>query len=244
MTNFFQGVMYWVRGFQHLHTKGLKRFVILPILFNILFFSGLFYVLNHYLLTYTYYYVDKLPSWLSFLSWVFFIIFLISFLVVFLLLFTVMLNLIAAPFNGLLAEKTQKLLFNSTIPSQPFVQIALRTIKRQAQFMGYFLPRLLIMGLLFFVPLIQPAYPFLWFLFAAWMLSMQYQDFAMDNNLISFNQMKQKIKEKRLQTLGFGSVINLVSIIPILNIFLMPAGVIGSVILYCEQNELVKIGKS
>ena len=237
MTNFFKGIMYWVRGFQALTTDGLKRFIILPIGFNLLFFSGLFYVLYHYLLTYTNYYVDKLPSWLGFLSWIFFILFLIGFIALFLLLFTVILTVIAAPFNGLLAEKTQKLLYHSTIPSQSFTQIALRTIKRQGQFLSYFLPRLLVMGLLFFVPLIQPIYPVLWFIFAAWMLSMQYQDFAMDNNLIDFHDMKQKIKDKPSQTLGFGLIINLISIIPIFNILVMPAAVIGSVIFYCEEHK-------
>ena len=39
------------------------------------------------------------------------------------------------------------------------------------------------MGLLFFVPFIHPFYPFLWFIFNAWMLNLQYQDFVMDNNL-------------------------------------------------------------
>ncbi len=241
MVSFFQGMMYWARGFNHLQTNGLKRYVILPIVLNILFFSGMFYVLYHYLITYTNYYVDKLPSWLGFLSWLFFIIFVIGFFVVFLLLFTIVLNFIAAPFNGLLAEKAQKLLFNSTVPSQPFVQIAIRTLKRQAQFMGYFLPRLLFMGLLFFIPLIQPVYPILWFIFAAWTLSMQYQDFAMDNNLIGFDEMRKIIAQDKFQTLGFGSMINLVSFIPVINIFVMPSAVIGSVILYCELARLVAL---
>ena len=237
MTNFFQGMMYWVRGFSALNTNGLKRFIILPIGFNLLFFSGLFYVLYYYLFTYTNYYVDKLPSWLGFLSWLFFILFLLGFVALFLLLFTVVLTVIAAPFNGLLAEKTQKLLYHSTTPSQSFTQIALRTIKRQGQFLGYFLPRLLVMGLLFFVPFIHLIYPILWFVFSAWMLSMQYQDFAMDNNLIDFHEMMQKIKAKPLQTLGFGLIINVVSIIPILNCLVMPAGVIGGVILYSEEHK-------
>lgn len=237
INNFFHGMMYLLRGFRHLGTNGLKRFIILPVAVNFLLFAGLFYILHYYLLNYTYYYLDKLPAWLHFLSWIFFIIFIISFLVLFLLMFTVIFNLIAAPINGLLAEQTQKLLFQSTVPSTPFTQIALRSIKRQGQFLGYFLPRLLGMGVLFFVPFMQFVYPFLWFFFAAWMLGIQYQDFAMDNNLINFKEMMQKIKENKLQTLGFGSLINLVSFIPILNILVMPAAIIGSVILYCEQNK-------
>ncbi|MDP3269517.1 MAG: sulfate transporter CysZ, partial [Legionella sp.] len=158
--------------------------------------------------------------------------------VVFFLMFTVMFNIVASPFNGLLAEKTQKLLYNSSIPSLSFAQIALRSIKRQGQFLGYFLPRLVIIGILFFIPFIHPIYPIIWFVFAAWMLGMQYQDFAMDNNLISFAEMREKIKNNKMQSLGFGSLINIISFIPLLNILTMPAAVIGSVIMYCEENKI------
>lgn len=238
MNRFFQGMMYLIMGLRTLSTKGLKRFIILPIAFNLLLFSGLFYLIYYYLSPYTYYYLDKLPSWLGFLSWVFFVLFAISFLVVFFLMFTVMFNIVAAPFNGLLAEKTQKLLYNSAIPSLSFTQIALRSIKRQGQFLGYFLPRLVIIGILFFIPFIHPVYPIIWFVFAAWMLGMQYQDFAMDNNLIGFQEMREKIKNNKMQSLGFGSLINIISFIPLLNILTMPAAVIGSVIMYCEENKI------
>lgn len=237
MMDFFQGINYWFKGLQLLQTKGLKRYVIIPIAFNLLFFVALFYVLNHYLLSYTYYYVDQLPSWLSFLSWVFFIIFLVSFFVVFVLVFTVMLNVIAAPFNGLLAEKAQKILFHSSVPSQSVARMLVRTLKRQTQFLAYFLPRLLVMIILFFVPLVQFIYPLLWFAFSAWILSLQYQDVAMDNNLINFDAMRDKLQHNRLSTLGFGTMTNLASIIPFLNILVMPAAVIGGVIMFCEKNN-------
>lgn len=237
MNNFIRGIVYLLIGFKYLGTKGLKRFIILPIMFNFLLFVGLYYLTVHFILPYSYYYLDQLPTWLSFLTNVFFFIFLISFLLFFLATFSVFLNLIAAPFNGLLAEKAQLLFYHSAIPSLPFKTIALRSIKRQCQFLAYFLPRLLILSLLFFVPLIHPFYPFIWFIFNAWILSLQYQDFAMDNNLIEFEEMRTRLEENRMLTLGFGSVINIVIFIPILNLFIMPVAVISGVILFCEKNK-------
>jgi len=58
----------------------------------------------------------------------------------------------------------------------------------------------------------------------------------MDNNLIGFQEMREKIKNNKMQSLGFGSLINIISFIPLLNILTMPAAVIGSVIMYCEEN--------
>lgn len=235
MGNFIQGMLYFIAGFKRLSTPGLRRFVILPILFNVLLFAGLFYLLYHYLLPYADYYLDKLPSWLSFLSTVFFILVVVSFFLLFLMLFTALCNVIAAPFNGLLAEKAQTHFLQSELPSQPFMVMAWRSIKRQGQFLRYFLPRFLLTAALFFVPFIQPVYPFIWFTFNAWMLSMQYQDFVMDNNLFTFNAMKQRLQHNRMKSLGFGLMINVFNFIPLLNVLTMPSAVIGGVLLYGEE---------
>ncbi|WP_298623223.1 sulfate transporter CysZ [uncultured Legionella sp.] len=237
MNQFIHGMFYMVRGIKHLLTRGLKRFIIIPMALNFILFAGLFYVAYYYLFPYASYYLDKLPSWLSFLSGLFFIIFIICFFLLFLSMFSVVFNILAAPFNGLLAEKTQIMFYNSAPPSIPFSQMVIRSMKRQGQFLKYYLLHLLGIGLLFFVPFIQPIYPFLWFLFSAWMLSIQYQDFAMDNNLISFKDMLENIKKNKMRSLGFGSFINLVSFIPGVNILLMPAAIIGSTMLYCDKNK-------
>ncbi len=237
MDKFFQGMNYLLRGMKCLFLPGVKRFVVLPILFNFMLFSTLFYFIYHYVSIYSQMYMANLPWWLSFLHDIFLIVFVISFFLLFLSMFTVIFNLIAAPFNGLLAEKAQAILYRSTIPSLPFSTIVWRSIKRQGQFLWYFFPRFVAMCLLFFVPFIHPVYPFLWFFFNAWMLSVQYQDFAMDNNLVGFHDMRKKIENNKLNAFGFGTVVNLASFIPILNIFTMPAAVIGGVILYRESNQ-------
>ncbi|WP_392537721.1 sulfate transporter CysZ [Legionella sp. 227] len=237
MKNFFLGMFYMVQGIHHLFTPGLKRFILVPLAINFIMFAGLFYLIYHYLLPYAYHYLNQLPSWLSFLSSVFFVLFILSFFLMFLSLFTVFFNLIAAPFNGLLAEKAQYILFGRAIPSLSFSKIVVRSIKRQGEFLGYFLPRFLLMGILFFVPFLQPIYPLLWFVFNAWILSIQYQDFAMDNNLISFKEMRKKVANNKMLSLGFGFSINLSSFIPFLNILSMPAAVIASTMLYCRFNK-------
>lgn len=225
MNDFTRGMSYLIKGGKALFTQGLKRFILLPILFNFIFFSGLFYVIYHYLFPYSNEYINQLPTWLHFLNSVFFILFFISFFLISLSVFTVIFNVVAAPFYGLLAERAQALLFKSTTPPLSLTAVAWRSIKRQGQFLLYYFPRFIAMCLLFFVPVIQPIYPLLWFVFNAWMLSLQCQDFVMDNNLIDFKPMKDKLQHKKWLTLGFGSLINITSVVPILNIIIMPAAV-------------------
>ncbi len=237
MLNFFKGMRYFLLGFKLLLTPGLKRYIIIPMVFSCVLFTGLFYLSYHYLIPYASHYVDKLPSWLSFLSSVLMLVFIIMFVLLFLTMFTVIFNVIAAPFNGLLAEKAQKILYGKSVPSVNFPVMAIGAFKRQGQFLWYFVPRFLGMCLLFFVPFIQPLMPFIWFFFTAWMLSMQFQDVSLDNNLVSFYEMRQIVKTNKMRSLGFGSLINLASFIPFLNILTMPAAVIGSTIIYCDSHK-------
>jgi CysZ protein len=234
MLNLFKGVQYFIQGFSKLLTPGLKRFIILPIAFNCLLFIGLFYLGYHYLLPYASHYVDKLPAWLSFLSGMLMVFFIIAFLLLFLAMFTVIFNVIASPFNGLLSEKVQKIFYGKAILPIPFTVMAVRSLKRQGQFLRYFIPRFLGMCILFFIPFIQPIFPFIWFLFSAWMLSIQLQDLPLDNNAMSFHDTLQIVKANKMRSLGFGASINFASFIPILNILTMPAAVIGGTMIYCE----------
>ncbi|KTD25919.1 MULTISPECIES: sulfate transporter CysZ [Legionella] len=237
MRQFFRGMYYFVLGIRHLTAKGLKRFILLPILFNCLLFVGIIYFTYDYLFSYSHYYISLLPAWLSFLNWLFLIFFVISFFLLFFVTFTVFFNLVASPFNGLLAEKAQRLFYQRDIPSVPFKQTILRSIKRQGQFLWYFFPRFIGMVFLFFIPIIHPIYPLLWFLFNSWILSIQYQDFVMDNNLIGFKKMRNKIQDNAMLSLGFGSCISLASFIPFVNLVILTAAVIGSVFLYNEEYQ-------
>ncbi len=216
---------------------GLKRYVILPIVFNFLIFFTLAYFLFQFIFPYSSYYINQLPSWLGFLQGILLVMMGIGFFLLFLSMFTILFNIIAAPFNGLLAEKAQKLLCNTPIPSISFATMLKRSIKRQMQFLSYFIPRFVAILLLFFVPFIHPFYPFMWFLFNAWMLSIQFQDFAMDNNLVSFKEMRNRINQSPMLSLGFGSFISLASFVPILNLIVMPAAVIGGTRLFCKVDE-------
>lgn len=238
MGDFIRGMHYFILGLSHLTAKGLKRFIVLPIIFNCLLFIGLFYFSYNYLYAYTHYYISLLPAWLHFLNWLFLILLFVSFFLLFFVTFTVFFNLIVSPFNGLLAEKAQRLFYQSDIPTSSFLHATLRSIKRQGKFLCYFLPRFLGMIILFFIPLIHPIYPFLWFLFNSWILSIQYQDFVMDNNLVSFDKMKEKIQDKAMLSFGFGACINITSIIPFINLIALPAAVIGSVFLYSNEYKL------
>lgn len=136
-----------------------------------------------------------------------------------------------------MAERAQILLKKEPIPERGFGQVLIQTLKRQWQFIKYYVPRLVLMCILFFIPILHPLLAFLWFLFNAWMLSMQYQDFVMDNNLVDFKTMRNMMKDRKSLSLGFGISISLFSFIPFVNFLIMPAAVVGGVFLFYDYPQ-------
>jgi CysZ protein len=69
------------------------------------------------------------------------------------------------------------------------------------------------------------------------MMAIQYIDYPMDNNGLTFKRMKVLLKERRWSALSLGSVIQLGMLVPLLNLILMPAAVIGATIFWLEEYE-------
>jgi uncharacterized protein involved in cysteine biosynthesis len=67
-----------------------------------------------------------------------------------------------------------------------------RIMKREWQKLAWYLPRAIVLLLLYFIPGIgQTVAPVLWFLFSAWMLAIQYCDYPFDNHKVPFKTMRE-----------------------------------------------------
>ena len=220
--------------------SGLRRFIILPLIINIFLFIGLFILFNHHMTTFNSWFESMLPAWLRWLDTVLWISFFISFFLFFIYGFVLVANIIAAPFNSLLAEKAE-IVLTGKVPEQTYflthINNAMKSITRQFAIIFYYLPRALLILLLFFIPGLQIIAPFLWFLFNAWFMSLTYLDYPFDNHAISFDGMRQWLKSNRLKSFGFGISVLVSQMIPVFNLFTMPAAVLGATIFWVERNK-------
>ena len=221
------GVGHLLQGLRLLNQPGLRRFVLIPLLVNIVIFSlliwfgvGQFEVLLDWLLP-----EDR---WWSFLSWLLWPLFAIALVLVVFFSFTVLANLIAAPFNGLLAEKVEtdwKALVADIIPS---ILVELRKL-------SYFLLRAIPLLILFLIPGVNLAAPVLWFLFNAWYMALEYGDFPMANHGLKFTDQLPRMRKIRFTAIGFGSGLTLLMLVPVLNFLAMPAAVAGATALWVKE---------
>lgn len=233
------GASYFLKGFELIQTKGLRSFVIFPLIVNVLLFSGAFYYLYLKLEEVFNYINGFLPDWLSWLNVILWPLAIIAMLVVFSFIFSSVANWIAAPFNGVLSEKVECYLTGQPAPESSFSDILKdipRTLTREWTKLAYYIPKALGCLILFFIPIIgQTVAPILWFLFSAWMMAVQYCDYPFDNHKRDFNVMKSQLKQDRGCALSFGSMTTLFSMIPIVNFIVMPVAICGATALWVER---------
>ncbi|EHD23011.1 MULTISPECIES: sulfate transporter CysZ [Brenneria] len=226
------GIHYFLAGWRLISLPGIRRFVILPLLVNILLMGGAFWWLFTRLGDWIPQLMNHIPTWLQWLSYLIWPIAVLSVVLVFGYLFSTLTNFIAAPFNGLLAEQLEARLTGQSLPDAGILSIAKdvpRIMKREVQKLAYYLPRALFLFLLYFIPGIgQTVAPVLWFLFSAWMLAIQYCDYPFDNHKVDFPAMRQALRQHKVANMQFGALIGLFTLIPFLNLVIMPVAVCGA----------------
>ncbi|MFC6670649.1 sulfate transporter CysZ [Marinobacterium aestuariivivens] len=243
--NPLRGAGYLLRGLQMLPDPSIRHFVIIPLLVNILLFGGAIWLLLEQFGFWVDYLINQLLpdwEWLEFLRYLLWPLLALLVLVLVYYSFTIVANFIAAPFNGFLAEKVERQLRGVAVGDEGWkalLAMVPRTIQRELAKLAYYLPRVLLLLVLTFIPVIGLLSPLLWFLFGAWMMSIQYCDYPMDNNRVSFAQMKQLLKSERLTAVGFGGLIQVGMMIPLLNLVLMPAAVVGATLYWVEEHAPV-----
>jgi len=234
------GIKFLWFGFQSLSQKGLRRYVCLPIVFNLFFIAGLCWVFWHYFNVWLY---AAMPDWLSWLwDW---LLIVIHFLVGLMLLiasviaFFFVFHLVAAPFHGLLAEKVLALVHHqsSSLPWWAFGKIMGRACGREFQKFFYFVFGVLLLFCLGWIPVVNFVGPVLWALWGMWILALEYCDFAADAQQVSFKLLRQKLFKHKWCCLGFGSAVGVVLLVPFVNLITLPAAVIGGTLLWVSVHE-------
>ena len=230
------GASYFIHGFELIRLKGIRRFVFIPLTINLILFSISFY----FMIIELNYYMDIinnwLPNWLEWLSTLLWPLAIVTLLILFSFIFSTAANWLAAPFNGLLSEKIEALLIGQPSKEGRVVDVIKdipRTLAREWQKLTYYLPRAIGFFLLMWIlPIIGQI---IWFIFVAWMMAIQYKDYPFDNHKIPFKIMKSALKQNKGLSYSFGITVALFSMIPIVNLLVMPVAICGATALWVDN---------
>ena len=233
------GPQYLREGLTLILSPGLRLFVLLPLTVNLLVFIGLIVVSVQQFSGWVEVFMPSLPSWLNFLEYILWPLFVLLVLLMVFFTFNLVANIIAAPFNGFLAEKVEIVARGQdNFPAfswNELVAMVPRTLSREMRKISYFLPRSIVLLILSFIPVLNILAAPLWLLFGVWMMAVQYIDYPADNNKVSWPDMLAWLREKRWQSLGFGGITYLALLIPFVNILMMPAAVAGATLFWVRE---------
>jgi CysZ protein len=237
--NLFTGAGYFMRGVAMTFEPGLRRFVIVPLVANVILFSLMGWFAYEFISDIYDASMLSVPEWLQFLSWIITpVLWLLGGLMTG-YLSTFLVLMLTSPFHALLAEKVEEAITGEPVPAVDGIAAALlevpRALFREVRKILYYLPMALAVLILTLMPVLNAVAPVGWFLLGAWMMSLQFVDYPMDNHRLPFRDVRDACAARRLSTIGFGGAVAFFSGIPLLNLMVIPAAVIGATLLWCHE---------
>lgn len=238
MKDIIAGGKYVIEGFKLVTKPGIRLYVILPFLFNLFLFAGVI-IYGAGQLGNLIDWLSAQWAWLDWISWLLWPLFLIIILTTVFFCFSILANLVAAPFNGFLAESVEAFLTGekpgnatklSELPGEIF-----QAVRAEFKKFLYFLIRAVPLLILFAIPLVNALAPVLWFLFGAWMMALEYLDYPMGNHAMLFPEIRRQLRTKPALSLGFGMVVMVLTMVPVVNFIVMPVAVAGATRLWVER---------
>lgn len=226
-----------LEGLRLIRQPGLRRYVIMPLAINIIIFAvvlGYAFVLFE---TWIDAIIGQFPDWASFLYWLIWPLAVLAAVVFLMYGFTILANIIASPFNAVLSVKVEEQMVGrlDDVPQIVWWRVIPRAIGRELAKIAYFLPRLIALLILTMIPFVNIIAPILLLLFGAWMMAVEYTDYAADNNEVGFRDLRRRLGANRLQSLLFGILVYVLIAIPVINLVLMPAAVAGGTVFWAKH---------
>ena len=224
------------QGLTLVFRPGLRRYVLVPLVLNVVIFAGLAYVASHYFDVF----MDRwLPTheWLAFLRWVLWAIFATAYALALFYGFTLIANLIGAPFNALLAARVEEKL-TGELPQQADASVLAAigpALAGELSKILYLASRALPLLILFLVPGLNILVSIGWVLFGFWFLTIEYADYPMGNHGIAPRDQRKHLRSRRWKSLLFGAGVTTLMLIPVLQFAAMPAAVAGATRLWVDD---------
>ncbi len=221
------------RGTRLVYSPGLRRYVFAPIVVNLLVYGAMLRIVLANFGGWLEGWMALVPGWLAWLEWLIWPLFVISLVVIIFFTFTLVTHLIAAPFYGFLAAKVELVVTGRPpLDDRGLLKTALDALGREMVKLGYIVPRALLLFLVSWVPGVNIVAPLLWLAFSAWVMAIAYLDYPMDNNKVSFADMRWRLAARWWPTLSYGGLVTLITWVPLANLFLLPGAVAGAVLMW------------
>lgn len=225
-----------IEGYRLLARPGLRRFVILPVLGNML----IILLANVVLLLTLDAALDRwLPQGADWLRWLLFPLVAFALVAGGLFAFVLLANLLLGPFLGTLAQRVRQHLGAAEAPpaSGSRWQQIRRDLGQELRRLGYVVLCLLGVAVLGWIPLLQLLAAPLGILVGAWLLMVEYSGHSCAQQGMNLRDQLQLLRQHRLAVIGFGLASMGLLLVPLVNLLLLPAAVAGATVWLHERQQ-------
>ena len=228
-----EGIKDLREGFRLALSPGLRLFVVIPLVINVLLYA----LMGWWAIGIFQGWIDSalawLPEWLAFIEWLLWLLLTLLFMFVMVYTFVFVATLVGAPFYAILAEQTQRKLTGHT-PDAGFnaaelLRMLPKTVWREIQKVLSYLPGLVLLIIIGFIPVLNVIAPLLWVIFSAWIMAFEFLDYPADHNGCSIPELKRLMRRNRSRSMSFGLAAWALTLIPVINLVVMQAAVCGGV---------------
>lgn len=250
LTQLYEGMQYVLRGYRLIGKPGLRRFFIIPLIVNVLVFGLVIWFGAQQFSTLVELLLQSGGEWWeAVLRVALWMLFAAAVLVLLFFVFTIVANLLAAPFNGLLAERVEEHLTGRKAPKDSggigaFLREIGPSIMNELRKLVYFLIGSAAVLILAFVPVVNVAFPALWIVWTAWVLGTEYVSYQQENEGMRFADARRALSGNRFRVLGLGLGVMVALLVPLVNFLVMPAAVAGGTALWVERVRKDQKGNS
>ncbi len=242
ISGFFNGLFAIARAGVFLYRNPkLLRYAIAPFVINVVVFSATLYFANEYFSKIVdQYLIYGEAWWWRALEWLAQTMLLVVMLVISFFAFTVVGNLIAAPFNDVLSEKTEQMI-RGTSSGEPFSVVlifsdAVRSLVDEVKKLFLFVVAMGMLLVINFIPFVGPPVFVVCSVFLTlYFLVIEYTGFVCSRKRVRFAQQRAFIQSYRFQALGFGIAVMLILMVPLLQFLTIPLAVVAATH-FCVDN--------
>ncbi|MDX1489572.1 MAG: sulfate transporter CysZ, partial [Acidiferrobacterales bacterium] len=236
----FLGPRYVLRGFRLIGRPGLRRFFLIPLCINIFVFVALIWLAVAHYASLTEWLLPFEDTWWVLIARKFlWLLFALTVGIVLFFSFSLVANLIAAPFNERLAQRVEQVLGGAGDRPGDIQPVAVSnawgSFANELRKLAYFIAVLTIALIMTLIPLLNLIAPFVWIVVGCWMLALEYLAYPMENHAMSFAQVRHAARARRALTLSFGAGVMAATLVPGVNLAVMPASVAGATAMWLDR---------
>lgn len=221
--------------------SGLRRFLLAPLLINISVFVVLIWFGASQFESLMEWLLPSAQGWWAALArGILWVVFAAATGLLMFFAFTMVANLIAAPFNGLLAERVERVLGgrindDGMGSERNGLGAVVGAIVNELRKLRYFLIVVLFPLVLTLIPVINVVAPFVWLIITAWILALEYLAYPMENHGLHFSEVRRLARANIFLTLGFGAAVMAIMVVPVINLTVIPASVAGATAMWVDH---------